>query len=507
MPVWLAPLHLNILPPPTKLEANEFSFVENSGNTNPYKTLTSTSSSELENLWVTGSGAGSKATGYWVDSDGQEATFTNLGNIYVTAVDGANSWSQRAIGVADGATAINKGTIVVQNAYGMTVGSDKNGSTPATIINEGSIAVYKTGAAIELGGVKGSTAENKGQIYVGKPSASDGAFTIGVLVKDHKEGTFTNSGLIDAKEATAAIAVQQGTSTDKNTILLSSGSQTLGKILIDAPNTTLNMEDGAVYEGGIFVSKNATKTAISGTQKAEGLTASYGAALFLAPADSSASIKNALYSGNKASGATVAMGGAVYSNGSPIYFENTVFDGNSAVITSPAKDTHAATGGAIQIKGSPDTVFKDVVFMNNSAAVTGAADKGAYAFGGAINVDYSTGSTTGVKRDSDVKFIITKDLAYTGNTVSSDGTGKPDTYGYTHSHTQAGGFLFLDRGSVATFEVQGAATLTIGEKGTTGDTDSIASSMPNNTTANGGQHALLNKTGTGTLLVNSDLNK
>lgn len=507
MPVWLAPLHLNILPPPTKLEANEFSFVENSGNTNPYKTLTSTSSSELENLWVTGSGAGSKATGYWVDSDGQEATFTNLGNIYVTAVDGANSWSQRAIGVADGATAINKGTIVVQNAYGMTVGSDKNGSTPATIINEGSIAVYKTGAAIELGGVKGSTAENKGQIYVGKPSASDGAFTIGVLVKDHKEGTFTNSGLIDAKEATAAIAVQQGTSTDKNTILLSSGSQTLGKILIDAPNTTLNMEDGAVYEGGIFVSKNATKTAISGTQKAEGLTASYGAALFLAPADSSASIKNALYSGNKASGATVAMGGAVYSNGSPIYFENTVFDGNSAVITSPAKDTHAATGGAIQIKGSPDTVFKDVVFMNNSAAVTGAADKGAYAFGGAINVDYSTGSTTGVKRDSDVKFIITKDLAYTGNTVSSDGTGKPDTYGYTHSHTQAGSFLFLDRGSVATFEVQGAATLTIGEKGTTGDTDSIASSMPNNTTANGGQHALLNKTGTGTLLVNSDLNK
>ena len=507
MPVWLAPLHLNILPPPTELEANEFSFVENSGNTNPYKTLTSTSSSELENLWVTGSGAGSKATGYWVDSDGQEAAFTNLGNIYVTAVDGANSWSQRAIGVADGATAINKGTIVVQNAYGMTVGSDKNGSTPATIINEGSIAVYKTGAAIELGGVKGSTAENKGQIYVGKPSASDGAFTIGVLVKDHKEGTFTNSGLIDAKEATAAIAVQQGTSTDKNTILLSSGSQTLGKILIDAPNTTLNMEDGAVYEGGIFVSKNATKTAISGTQKAEGLTASYGAALFLAPADSSASIKNALYSGNKASGATVAMGGAVYSNGSPIYFENTVFDGNSAVITSPAKDTHAATGGAIQIKGSPDTVFKDVVFMNNSAAVTGAADKGAYAFGGAINVDYSTGSTTGVKRDSDVKFIITKDLAYTGNTVSSDGTGKPDTYGYTHSHTQAGGFLFLDRGSVATFEVQGAATLTIGEKGTTGDTDSIASSMPNNTTANGGQHALLNKTGTGTLLVNSDLNK
>lgn len=504
--------------PPSNLGSNESSFVVDSGNTNAYETITSTNSSKLENLWVKGSGANSKATGYWIDSNGQEATFTNLGNIYVTAVDGANSWSQRAIGAADGATAINKGTIVVQNAYGMTVGSDKNGTAPATIINEGSIAVYETGAAMELGGVKGSTAENKGQIYVGKPSENNGAFTFGVLVKDHKEGTFTNSGLIDAKEATAAIAVQQGTSTDKNTILLSSGSQTLGNILIDAQNTTLNMEDGAVYEGRISVSRKANKTAISGTQKAVGLTVlngvGAGAALFLSPADSSASIKNALYSGNKArvtvaakDGTAFAAGGAVYSNGSPIYFENTVFDGNSAENTAPSKDTDAATGGAIQIKGSPDTVFKDVVFTNNSATVTGADRTGAYAFGGAILVDYSTGSATGVKRDSDVKFIITKDLAYTGNTVSSDGNGTPNTYGYTHSHTQAGGFLFLDRGSVATFEVQGTATLTIGEKGTTGDTDSIASSMPNNTTVNGGQHALLNKTGTGTLLVNSDLNK
>lgn len=508
--------------PPSNPGLNEDSFVVNSG-TKAYNTLTSTSSSELKNLWVTGSGLDARATGYWIDSNGQEATFTNLGNIYVTAVKGADSWSQRAIGAADGATAINKGTIVVQNAYGMTVGSDKNGTAPATIINEGSIAVYETGAAMELGGVKGSTAENKGQIYVGKPSENKGAFTFGVLVKDHEEGTFTNSGLIDAKEATAAISVQKGTSTDKNTILLTSGSQTLGNISIDAPNTTLNMEDGAVYEGGIFVSNKAKGTAISGTQKAVGLTVlngvGAGAALFLSPADSSASIKNALYSGNKARvtvadkhGNAFAAGGAVYSNGSPIYFENTVFDGNSAAITAPSKDTDGATGGAIFIKGSPDTVFKDVVFTNNSATVTGAGRTGAYAFGGAILVDYSTGSATGVKRDSDVKFIITKDLAYTGNTVSSDGTGKPNTYGYTHSHTQAGGFLFLDRGSVATFEVQGTATLTIGEEGTTGDTDSIASSMPiktpdNQTPVNGGQHALLNKTGSGTLLVNSDLNK
>ena len=141
------------------------------------------------------------------------------------------------------------------------------------------------------------------------------------------------------------------------------------------------MEDGAVYEGRIFVSKNATKTAISGTQKAVGLTASNGAALFLAPADSSASIKNALYSGNKASGTTVAMGGAVYSNGSPIYFENTVFDGNSAAITAPLKIQMLLQEVPFKLKVPLTLVFKDVVFTNNSATVTGADGKGAYAFG------------------------------------------------------------------------------------------------------------------------------
>lgn len=481
-----------------------------------YENVSTGEVSSDKNLLVTGSAEKAQATGFW--ASGNDTSFVNKGTVYVTAADKttAKTWSQQAIGAANGATATNEGTIVVKNAYGMIVGSEDNGDNPATIVNKGTIAVYETGAAMELGGKEGSVAENAGTIYVAKAiGESDHVgtlkpFTFGVLIKDHKNGLFTNSGIISAKDATAAISVQLGDNpslTDKNTIKLTSGSQTLGKIQIDAPNTTLVMEDGAVFEGRLVVSKTASKTSITGTQKAVGLTASNGAALFLSPADSSATIKNALYSGNKASGAAVAMGGAVYSNGSPIYFENTVFDGNSAVITAPTKDTDAATGGAIQIKGSPDTVFKDVVFTNNSAVVNGADGKGAYAFGGAINVDYSTGSTTGVKRDSDVKFIITKDIAYTGNTVSSDGNGKPDTWGYTHSHTQAGGFLFLDRGSVATFDVQGSATLTIGEKGTTGDTDSIASSMPNNTNANGGQHALLNKTGSGTLLVNSDLNK
>ena len=509
---------------------------------------------------MAGSGSGAQATGFWATEEGTK--FTNKGTIYVTAKDTAQTWSQKAIGAANGATAINEGTIVVKNAYGMIVGSEDNGDKPATIINKGTIAVYETGTALELGGKEGSVAENAGTIYVGeavKQSEHVGnldPFTFGVLIKNHQNGVFTNSGLIDAANATAAISVQQGSSTDKNTINLASGSQTIGDIDITASGTTLNMltgsttkgnldiavvgtgddlkktgvvvnmEDGAIFEGAIYAPRKSEDSkeyyqavSIKGTQKAEGLTGDHGSALFLGSAYSTASISNAIYSGNTATGGndTYAMGGAVYSNGSPLYFENTIFEGNSAIANNTASETDGAMGGAVQIKGSPNTVFKDVVFKNNSAVVKGAEGKGAYAFGGAITVDYSTGTATGVERDSDVKFVITKDLAYTGNTVSSDGTGSPNTYGYSHSHTQAGGFLFLDRGSVATFEVQDDATLTIGEKGTSGDTDSIASSMPNIYDAskdpnkkgptNGGRHALLNKTGAGTLLINSDLNK
>lgn len=519
------PLLLNILPPPaqSELKPTDYSFKIDTAITNAYKAVTSSGQSELNNLWVTATVNGARATGY--DVRGENTTFTNTGNIYVAALPGANYYSQHAMLASAGGTAINTGTIVAKNAYGMAVSTQGPSST---IINDngGTIAVYESGVAMELGGAEGSTAENRGQIFVGEASGND---THGVLIQDHKKGLFKNYGVIDAKDATSAISVKvqdKNNITDSNTVVLASGSTTLGTIRLAASNTTLTMEDGAIFEGAIYVPVNnglkkpdkapLANIKISGTQKAVGLEASNGGALYAGASDgSSVNIKNATYSGNKALASAgkynYASGGAVFSYASELRFENTIFEGNSAETTTPKTNQDGAFGGAVMIKGSPDTVFKDVVFKNNSAVVKNAT-VGAYAFGGAVMVDYNTGATSPGERASDVVFIATKDLSYTGNTVLSDGTGEPDTSGYKHTHTQAGGFLFLDRGSVATFEVQDGATLTIGEKGTTGDTDSIASSMPKSPKpgkdpTNQGQHALLNKTGAGTLLINSDLNK
>lgn len=66
-------------------------------------------------------------------------------------------------------------------------------------------------------------------------------------------------------------------------------------------------------------------------------------------------------------------------------------------------------------------------------------------------------------------------MTYSGNNV----TGKDDpadTYGYMTA--TAGGFLLLDRGTSAEFAVDDGATLTIGEEGSTGNMDSIASAYP-----------------------------
>ena len=100
-------------------------------------------------------------------------------------------------------------------------------------------------------------------------------------------------------------------------------------------------------------------------------------------------------------------------------------------------------------------------------------------------------------------------MTYFGNTVSSDSTAESfDTYGYHLTSATAGGFLFLDRGSDAVFDIDEGATLTIGQGVTTDDTDSIASSIPNTGTKNNdGKHASITKVGAGNLVINSSLNK
>ena len=57
-------------------------------------------------------------------------------------------------------------------------------------------------------------------------------------------------------------------------------------------------------------------------------------------------------------------------------------------------------------------------------------------------------------------FTITKDMAYTGNTVSSESSNYAQAAG--GFNTTSGGFMYMDRPSNATFDIQTGATLTLG---------------------------------------------
>ena len=145
------------------------------------------------------------------------------------------------------------------------------------------------------------------------------------------------------------------------------------------------------------------------------------------------------------------------------------------------------------VKGA-DAVFTDVLFQNNTVESSDGI-----AAGGAVYVDIVKNGDAGVVGGS-VKFVATKDMTYSGNNV----TGKDDpadTYGYMTA--TAGGFLLLDRGTSAEFAVDDGATLTIGEEGSTGNMDSIASAYPESVDQS---VASIKKTGSGTLVINSDMN-
>ena len=149
--------------------------------------------------------------------------------------------------------------------------------------------------------------------------------------------------------------------------------------------------------------------------------------------------------------------------------------------------------GAVFVKGA-DAVFTDVLFQNNTVESSDGI-----AAGGAVYVDIVKNGDAGVVGGS-VKFVATKDMTYSGNNV----TGKDDpadTYGYMTA--TAGGFLLLDRGTSAEFAVDDGATLTIGEEGSTGNMDSIASAYPESVDQS---VASIKKTGSGTLVINSDMN-
>ncbi len=176
-------------------------------------------------------------------------------------------------------------------------------------------------------------------------------------------------------------------------------------------------------------------------------------------------------------------------------FENVTFKNNTVTGTGTKADTNSSSGGAaVFVKGS-DVTFNDVEFTNNTVSST----TGALAMGGAVLVD---GVRNNHNYDATVTFNVSKDMTYSGNTVTGATESAADTYGSVA--ITSGGFLYLDRGATANFNIADGATLTIGNKGETDPyTDSIASSIK----AEGQTYSenAINKTGTGTLTVNGEM--
>lgn len=177
-----------------------------------------------------------------------------------------------------------------------------------------------------------------------------------------------------------------------------------------------------------------------------------------------------------------------------VTFSNMNFTDNTVKNTGTTAKTGDTSGGAaVFIKGA-DVTFNDVGFTGNTVT----SESGALSNGGAVFVDSTRNNHN---YDASVTFNVSKDMAYTGNKVTGASTYS-DTYG--NIATTSGGFLYMDRGTTANFNIDEGATLTIGKEGETDDnTDSIASSIK--MTGQTYSENAINKNGKGTLTVNGQM--
>lgn len=191
---------------------------------------------EGKEIWVTATGSGTQS--HALNAKGTGVKLTNTGKIYIQAVEGAMSYSQKGMMAGGGATVVNEGDIVAKNAYGMTVETDKASNIENGV--HGTITVLEQGAGIELGGASDSIAVNNGTIT----ASSVGDWAHGVLIKApdfDASYTFTNNGKIVASGDATAIDVQKDKGQTKAEINLVEGSQIEGIVKIGAnTDVTLN---------------------------------------------------------------------------------------------------------------------------------------------------------------------------------------------------------------------------------------------------------------------------
>ena len=243
-----------------KFDKNAYLFSETNDGKDPTAFLGASEKGKTftfdKKLWVKAGSDATRATGLWA-ADG--ATIENTGTIYVT---GGSFWKNHAMGAANGAKAINAGTIVAKNAYGMFIGTSKNGTETPTIQNDGRIVVEGQGAGFELGGdgVKG-IGINNGTITVGEVfDKAEDEWAHGVLINVANQ-TFTNNGTINATaEGTSAIEVKA----DANNTALKFGakSDVNGLVHLAAGKTTLKF-DGTVDTMKIKTEQQEGKAAVA----------------------------------------------------------------------------------------------------------------------------------------------------------------------------------------------------------------------------------------------------
>lgn len=217
---------------------------------------------------------------------------------------------------------------------------------------------------------------------------------------------------------------------------------------------------------------------------------------------SGAEITGSVFRNNKFTGSEV-YGGVfrVMNTKDPKQFvivRNSRFDGNISTATGSGT---WALGGAVMLKGTT-TTFEDVDFDNNKIV---GEQTIAQVGGGAVYADAVRNSDV-VKPDgnADVVFKVTKDMSYTGNDVTSGDSGNTwyDTFGGLAQ--SKGGFLFIDRDAIVKFDVASGVVLSIGDDNSIGNMDTIASVRPKDGTDV--DYAVINKTGEGTMVVNTSLN-
>ena len=185
-------------------------------------------------------------------------------------------------------------------------------------------------------------------------------------------------------------------------------------------------------------------------------------------------------------------------------FERDSFVGNEMHAGSSTAEGKGqwAMGGTMVIKGYTAN-FTDTLFKDNKVIAT-TSGGGVAAVGGAITLDKTINTTNA---NTVANFIFSKDMSYTGNTVSNSNEAASTTVYGGRAYT-SGGFLFMDRASTANFNVAEGATFTLGiSNNADKHADTIASSMTSDSDAqkNGG-HNLITKQGAGTFVINSSLN-